>query len=66
MRNHHGFLVGIARLGRAEVAAHNAQSGYRANAVRAERGHDMQKELGREPVTAVGEAATRCGDIGHV
>ena len=56
MRNHHGFLVGIARLGRAEVAAHNAQSGYRASAVRAERGHDMQKELGRDPVTAFRES----------
>ena len=66
MRNHHGFLVGLARLGRAVVAAHNAQGGYRASAVGAVRGHYMQKELGREPVTAVGEAATRCGDIGHV
>ena len=66
MRDHHSFLVGIAGCGRAVVAAHNPQSGYRASAVRAERGHDMQKELGREPVTAFGEAAPRCGDIGHV
>ena len=56
MRDHHSFLVGIAGCGRAVVAAHNPQSGYRASAVRAERGHDMQKELGRDPVTAFRES----------
>jgi hypothetical protein len=47
MRNHRGFLVGITRLGRAVVAAHNAQSGYRANAVCAVRRDDFQEELWR-------------------
>lgn len=65
MRDHLGFLVWITRLGRAVVAAHNAQGGYRASAVGADCRHDLQKQLWCDPVTAVCEPLP-LALVGHV
>ena len=47
VRDHPCALVGISRLRRAVVAAHNAQGGHRANAVGAGRWDYFQEEPGR-------------------